>query len=65
MMTNWITCPAYAGQPYRRPWGDERHSMADLPAGGEGLPAFRYRFRCPEAPVGALIEASALGIFEL
>ena len=39
--------------------------MADLPAGGEGLPAFRYRFRCPEAPVGALIEASALGIFEL
>lgn len=61
----FIICPAYAGQPYRRPWGTERHSYRDLPETGAGLPTFRFHFRLAEQPRTAVLEIATLGFFDL
>lgn len=65
MRAPFITCPSYRGQPYVRPWGGERHSYADEPTGGVGLPAFRLRFRLDGQPQRAVLEAASLGLFDL
>ena len=65
MKAPFIICPAYRGQPYSRPWGEKRHSYADEPTEGAGLPAFRLRFRLGEQPQRAVLEAASLGLFDL
>ena len=65
MKAPFIVCPAYEGQPYTRPWGEKRHSYADMPEKGAGLPAFRYRFCLAERPLKAVLEMCALGLFDL
>ena len=65
MKARFITCPTYRGQPYTRPWEEGRHSYADEPTMGEGLPAFRRCFDLVGCPQKAVIEVSALGIFDL
>ena len=65
MTAPFIICPAYRGQPYVRPWGSERHSYADEPTEGAGLPAFRFRFHLDSLPQRAVLEAASLGLFDL
>ncbi len=65
MNATFITCPAYRLPPYRQPWQGPCHTREDRLDAGEGLPCFRYVFRCPEKPQAAFVEATALGIFEL
>ncbi len=66
MNATFITCPAY--HPLvsgRSGWNGPRRTRDTAPLKGEGLPAFRRSFSCSETPIGALVEATALGCYEL
>ncbi len=66
MNASFVTCPTYT-PPDIGPlgWSGPRRTRDAVPRCGTGLPAFRRAFFCGETPCEAVIEVTALGLFEL